>query len=157
MNCNQASDPRNRTPDSAYLPPNLKKSSLVEFGGGGRPFFGRVTAGCCLGRAWRDRAADGSGGIGSTRSSSGHIDAGIVVKIHLDIAITTTVLYYIIRILYLLVVPQFHSQWDLRSRKTLLSVTPLCPAYILTSKYFISSHIALLKYCSKRSVRVAGS
>ena len=44
-------------------------------------------------RAWRGRAAAGGPVvIGSSRSSAGHTEAGVVVKIKLDI--TTTLLYY---------------------------------------------------------------
>ena len=52
-----------------------------------------------LGRTWCGRAAAG-GPVApwSGRSSAGHNESGIVVKIYLGIIITTTLLYYIIRI-----------------------------------------------------------
>ena len=80
-------------PDSGCLTPNLKKSSLVEFVGDARSFAG-VTEGCCVDRSWRGRAGEGDPvALGSSWSPAGHTKAGIVGKIHLDMAITTEQLY----------------------------------------------------------------
>ena len=70
---------------------SFRHSPLAEFGVGVRSFVG-LTEGCCVGRAWRGRAATrGPVAIGSSRCSAGHTEAGIVVTIRLDI--TTTLLY----------------------------------------------------------------
>ena len=58
-----------------------------------------VTEGCCVGREGRARAAAGGPvALRSSRSSAGHTEAGIVVKVHLDIITTTE--HYIIRIFW---------------------------------------------------------
>ena len=75
----------------------FRRSPLAEFGVGARSSAG-YPEGYCVGQAWHGRVAAGCRvALGSSRSSTGHTEAGIVVKIHLDF-ITTMLLYYIIRI-----------------------------------------------------------
>ena len=53
-----------------------------------------ATEGCCVGRAWRARAAEGGPvALGSSRPSAGHTEAGIVGKIHLDMTTTLVCVY----------------------------------------------------------------
>ena len=64
---------------------SLRRSRLAEFGCDDRS-FAADPEGCCVGRVWHGRAAAGSRlALGSSRSSGGHTESGIVVKIHLDI------------------------------------------------------------------------
>ena len=66
---------------------------MVELGFGAR-VFAWATKGCCGGRAWHGRAAEGCPvAFGSTRSSAGHTEAGIVGKIYMDMTITTLLPY----------------------------------------------------------------
>ena len=66
---------------------------LDEFGCDASSFAG-VIEGCSLRRVWCGRAAEGGQvALGSSRSSAGQSEEGIVVKIHLDTTITTEHLY----------------------------------------------------------------
>ena len=64
---------------------SFRRSPLAEFGVGARYFAGD-TEGCCVERAGRGRTAAGSPvAIGSSRSSAGHAEAGIVMKVQMPL------------------------------------------------------------------------
>ena len=72
---------------------SFRRCPLVELGFGAH-CFAEVIEGCCVKRAWRGCAAEGGPAtLGSTRHFAGHTEAGIVVKINLDMTIATLVSY----------------------------------------------------------------
>ena len=67
---------------------SVRRSPLAEPVIGPRSFAG-VTEGCCVGRAWRGRAAEESPvALASSRSFAGRTEADIARKIPLDIITT---------------------------------------------------------------------